>query len=62
MKTANELAQEYFAKTPMERAHTTLQDYVFDYQQEKIHKALLALCESDKTKEYRIDKAMEILK
>lgn len=36
MKTANELAQEYYAKTPMERLHTTLQDYVYDYQQEII--------------------------
>ncbi|WNA15534.1 hypothetical protein [Acinetobacter phage HFM1] len=36
MKTANELAQEYFAKSPMERLHTTLQDYVYDYQKTKI--------------------------
>lgn len=36
MKTANELAQEYFAKTPIERVNTTVQDYVYDYQQAKI--------------------------
>lgn len=36
MKTANELALEYYEKTPMERLHTTLQDYVYDYQKEKI--------------------------
>lgn len=37
MKTANELAQEYFAKTPMERLHTTLQDYVYDYMQKQLN-------------------------
>jgi len=31
MKTANELAIEYWSKTPMERLHSTLQDYVYDY-------------------------------
>ena len=45
MKTANELAQEYFAKTPMERLHTTLQDYVYDYQQRKINDVLQYLDE-----------------
>lgn len=45
MKTANELAQEYYAKTPMERLHTTLHDYVFDYQQRKINDVLFYLDE-----------------
>ena len=31
MKTANELAIEYWNKPPIERMHTTLQDYVYDY-------------------------------
>lgn len=31
MKTASELAIEYWNKTPMERLHSTLQDYVYDY-------------------------------
>lgn len=43
MKTANELAQEYFAKTPMERLHMTLQDYIYDYQQERIDEAIMIL-------------------
>ena len=40
----------------------TLSEQAWEYQQNKIHKALLALCENGKTKEYRINKAMEILK
>lgn len=45
MKTANELAQEYFAKPPIERVNTTVQDYVFDYQQRIIdeHKSQVSL-------------------
>lgn len=35
-KTANELVTEYFNKPPQERINTTIQDYVFNYQQAKI--------------------------
>lgn len=31
MKTASELALEYWNKSPMERMHSTLQNYVYDY-------------------------------
>ncbi len=31
MKTANELALEYWNKSPMERMHSTLQNFVYDY-------------------------------
>lgn len=36
MKTASELAQEYWDKPPIERVNNTLQDYVFDYKQAEI--------------------------
>lgn len=36
MKTANELSTEYWNKPPSDRINTTVQDYVFDYQQEII--------------------------
>lgn len=31
MKTASELALEYWNKPPIERVNNTLQDYVYDY-------------------------------
>ena len=31
MKTASDLALEYWNKTPIERVNNTLQDYIYDY-------------------------------
>lgn len=36
LKTASELALEYWAKPPIERVNNTLQDYVYDYMMNKI--------------------------
>jgi len=45
MKKASELAIEYWNKPPMDRMHTTLQDYVYDYmssQNERLHTQAIA--------------------
>lgn len=47
MKTASELALEYWNKPPIERVNNTLQDYVYDYMlnqmSEKNHKLKMAI-------------------
>lgn len=37
VKTASELAVEYWDKPPIERINNTVQDYVYDYQQKRIN-------------------------
>jgi hypothetical protein len=62
MKTASELATEYWNKPPIERVNTTVQDYVFDYQQKKIDAALEYIETNGFKCDFNIEKIQELLK
>lgn len=61
VKTATDLFHEYYAKPPIERVNTTLQDYVHNYHKQKADELLAYLETTYLGDDVDIEKIKEII-